>query len=116
MTRFSLWVLPNLLLAASSVLAQAPAPSPSTTPATSATTSLPAADTTEGEVRKVDLSAGKITLKHGEIKNMEMPPMTMVFKVQDPALLSQVKAGDKVRFTVDKIKGAYTVLTLEPVQ
>ena len=67
-------------------------------------------------MRKVDLSAGKITLKHGEIKNLDMPPMSMVFQVKDPALLSQVKAGDKVKFTADKINGAYTVLTLEPVQ
>ncbi len=116
MTRFSFLVLPSLLLAASSVLAQAAAPTQAAAPAAMASASAPAADTTEGEVRKVDLSAGKITLKHGEIKNMEMPPMTMVFKVQDPALLSQVKAGDKVRFTVDKIKGNYTVMTLEPVQ
>ncbi len=67
-------------------------------------------------MRKVDLSAGKITLKHGEIKNLDMPPMSMVFQVKDPALLGQVKVGDKIRFTADKINGAYTVLTLEPVQ
>jgi len=108
-----MWVLPGLLLAASGALAQAP---PTAEVTATATASTSAVETTEGEVRKVDVGAGKITLKHGEIKNMEMPPMTMVFKVQDPALLSQVKAGDKVRFTVDKIKGAYTVLTLEPVQ
>ena len=72
--------------------------------------------TTDGEVRRVDTRAQTITLKHGEIKNLDMPPMTMAFKVQDPALLNQVKAGDKVRFTADQIKGAYTVLTIEPVQ
>ncbi len=69
---------------------------------------------TAAEVRKVDLDTRKITLKHGEIKNLDMPPMTMVFQVQDPALLAQVKAGDKVRFTADKIRGAYIVLSLEP--
>jgi len=71
---------------------------------------LPAA---EAEVRRVDLAAGKITLKHGEIRNLDMPPMTMVFQARDPALLTRVKAGDKVRFTADKINGAYTVLSIE---
>lgn len=70
--------------------------------------------TSEAEVRKVDTAAGKITLKHGEIKNLDMPPMTMVFQARDPALLTKVKAGDKVRFTADKLNGAYTVLSLEP--
>lgn len=69
---------------------------------------------TEGEVRKVDKEAGKITLKHGEIKNLDMPGMTMVFQVTDPAMLEAVKAGDQVSFTVDKINGAYTVLSIEP--
>jgi len=68
----------------------------------------------EGEVRKVDKEAGKVTLKHGEIKNLEMPGMTMVFQVKDPALLEKVKAGDQVSFTADKVNGAYTVLTIEP--
>ncbi len=70
---------------------------------------------TEGEVRRVDARAQTVTLKHGEIKNLDMPPMTMAFKVQDPALLNQVKAGDKVRFTADKLGGSYTVLSLEPL-
>ncbi len=71
---------------------------------------LPKAD---AEVRKVDKDTGKITLKHGEIKNLDMPPMTMVFKAKDPALLDKVKAGDKVSFTADQINGTYTVLSLE---
>ena len=75
-----------------------------------AQTALPQA---EGEVRRVDTRAQTVTLKHGDIKNLDMPPMTMVFRVQDPALLSQVKAGDKVRFTADKVGGNYTVLSLE---
>ena len=69
---------------------------------------------TEAEVRKVDKDAGKITLKHGEIRNLDMPPMSMVFQVKDKALLDKVKAGDKVSFTADKIDGAYTVLSIEP--
>ena len=68
---------------------------------------------TEGEVRKVDKSAGKITLKHGEIKNLDMPPMTMVFGVKDKALLANVKAGDKVRFTAEKDGGQYVVTGIE---
>lgn len=68
----------------------------------------------EAEVRRVDTAAGKISLKHGEIKNLDMPPMTMVFQVSDPALLGKVKAGDKVRFTALQVNGAYTVMSLEP--
>ena len=71
---------------------------------------------TAGEVRKVDKSTQKITLKHGEIKNLDMPPMTMVFQVQDAALLDKVQAGDQVRFTADKINGAFVVLSIEPVK
>ncbi|MFN7123777.1 MAG: copper-binding protein [Hydrogenophaga sp.] len=67
----------------------------------------------EGEVRRVDTAGGKISLKHGEIKNLDMPPMTMVFQVSDPALLEKVKAGDKVRFTATKVNGAYTVTSIE---
>lgn len=70
----------------------------------------------EALVRTVDKSAKKITLKHGDIPNLDMGPMTMVFQVQDAALLDKVKPGDTVRFTADKIKGAYTVLTIELVQ
>jgi Cu/Ag efflux protein CusF len=76
-----------------------------------AQTTLP---TSEGEVRRVDTRAQTVTLKHGEIKNLDMPPMTMAFRVLDPGLLAQVKAGDKVRFTADRVGGNYTVLSLEP--
>lgn len=68
---------------------------------------------TRAVVRKVDKSAQKITLKHEAIENLGMDGMTMVFHVKDAALLDKVKAGDQVRFTADKIKGAYTVLTIE---
>ena len=79
---------------------------------TSAMATMPMVD---GEVRKIDLNAKKITLKHGEIKNLEMPPMTMVFQVKDPAMLEKVKVGDKVQFTVEDKNGAMTVLTIDPV-
>ena len=70
----------------------------------------------EGEVRKVDTSAKKITIKHGELRNLDMPAMTMVFQVADPALLGKVKAGDKVKFRADKVNGAFTVMEIDPVK
>ena len=73
-----------------------------------------AAAPTQGEVRKVDKSAGKITLQHGEIRNLDMPPMTMVFTAKDPALLDKVKAGDKVSFGAAKEGGQYVVTAIEP--
>jgi len=66
------------------------------------------------EVRKVDRDAGKITLKHGPIKSIDMPPMTMVFRVKEGAMLEKVKAGDKVRFDARQIGGQYVVIRLEP--
>ena len=69
-----------------------------------------AADMTDGEVRKIDKGANKITLKHAEIKSIDMPPMTMVFQVKDPAMLDAVKAGDKVKFAVE-MKGTAIILT-----
>jgi Cu/Ag efflux protein CusF len=71
---------------------------------------------TEGEVRKVDKAAAKVTLKHGPIANLEMPPMTMVFQVKDPALLAKVKEGDKVKFKAEKVQGKYTVTELAPAK
>lgn len=70
-------------------------------------------DFADGEVRKVDKSAGKITLKHGEIKSLDMPPMTMVFSVPDKALLDKVKAGDKVRFRAANQDGRLTVTEIQ---
>ncbi|MGQ0583867.1 MAG: copper-binding protein [Reyranella sp.] len=65
------------------------------------------------EVIKIDKSAGKITLKHGPIKNLDMESMTMVFRVADPALLDKAKPGDKVRFEADRINGAITITTMD---
>ena len=70
----------------------------------------------EGEVRKIDMGARKITLKHGEIKSLDMPPMTMVFQVKDPAMLEKLKTGDKVLFTVENANGAMTLLSIEPMK
>lgn len=68
----------------------------------------------EGSVVKIDESAGKITLKHGPIKKLDMDEgMTMVFRVQDPAVLKTVKVGDKVKFDADRVNGQITVTTLQ---
>lgn len=75
-----------------------------------------AAPMTDGEIRKVDMDTKKITIRHGTIENLGMPPMTMVFQVKDPALLEKVKTGDKVKFLAEKTGGAYTVLQIEPAK
>jgi Cu(I)/Ag(I) efflux system periplasmic protein CusF len=64
---------------------------------------------TDGEVRKVDMDGGKLTLKHAEIKSLDMPAMTMVFVVKDKSLLEKVKAGDKIKFKAVNDGGKYTV-------
>src|SRR5258708_39361053 len=67
-----------------------------------------------GQVKKIDEAAGKITLKHGPIKKLDMNEgMTMVFRAQDPAMLKQVKVGDKVKFDADRINGQITVTKIE---
>ena len=70
---------------------------------------------TEGEIRKVDAAAQKLTVKHGRIENLGMSPMTMVFRVKDPAFLTQVKPGDQVKMTVERIDGALTIVALQRV-
>ena len=89
-------------------IAQTMAPS-----ATASAAVAPAQALSEGEIRKVDKDAKKITIRHGEIKNLEMPPMTMVFQVADPAMLETVKAGDKIKFVAEKIGSAYVVTRLQ---
>ena len=69
----------------------------------------------DGEVRKVDKENGKITIRHGELKNLNMPPMTMVFKVRDPALLDRVRPGDKVRFRAVEEGGTLVITDMDPV-
>ena len=76
--------------------------------------SLHAADElSEATVKKVDKAAGTVTLAHGPIANLGMPPMTMMFKAKDKAMLKKVKAGDKVRFRAAETGGAYTVVRIE---
>jgi Cu(I)/Ag(I) efflux system periplasmic protein CusF len=79
-------------------------------------TSQSAESLSDGEVRKVDKDAKKITLRHGPLANLDMPAMTMVFQVQDPAMLDNVKTGDKVKFRAEKIGGAFTITQIDAAQ
>jgi len=93
---------------------QAQATPAQATPATQATQAM--TEMVAGEVRKVDKDTRKITLRHGEIKQLDMPAMTMVFQVKDPAMLDKVKAGDKVMFKAAGTGGALTVTEIEPAK
>ena len=84
-----------------------PAASPSASSGASATV------LTDAEVQKVDAAAGVVTLKHGDITNMQMPAMTMAFGVADKKMLQGVKPGDKVKFHLEMVKGAPTVTRIE---
>ena len=78
-----------------------------------ATAGAEAAALSEGEITRWDPRTLRVTLRHGEIKNLEMPPMTMVFRVQDASLLDGLKAGDKVRFRAERVNGTYQVTRIE---
>jgi Cu/Ag efflux protein CusF len=79
-----------------------------------------AAALTDATVKKIDKAGGNVTLAHGPIANLGMPPMTMMFKVRDAAMLKQVKVGDKVRFRAEESAGpggaAYVVVRIEPAK
>ncbi len=68
---------------------------------------------TEAEVKKVDAATGMITLKHGALENVGMPPMTMAFKAKDAAMVRQVHEGDKVKVRVENVAGTPTIVKLE---
>lgn len=70
----------------------------------------------EGTVKKIDKTAGKLTIAHGPLESLGMPAMTMVFRAAEPSLLDQVKVGDKIRFAVERVGGALTVTSLETAQ
>ena len=109
--------LQNILIACAAVAAAAfvlPMQAQSASP--QAKSAAAKADQTEGEVRKIDKVNKRITLKHGEIKNLDMPPMTMVFQAADPAMLDKVKVGDKVRFVAANPGGKLTVTEIQPVK
>ena len=76
----------------------------------------PMASMTDGEIRKVDKEAGKVTIKHGEIKNLDMPGMTMIFTAKEKSLLDKVQAGDKVKFAVINDGGKMVVTDIQTVK
>jgi Cu(I)/Ag(I) efflux system protein CusF len=116
MKSFALSLLCAALLAGPAMAQQKAEDHAAHHPASAAAAAVDAAAMTDGEVRKVDKEVGKLTLKHGEIKNLDMPPMTMVFQVKDAALLDKVKAGDKVKFRAEKTASGYVVTAIEAVQ
>jgi Cu(I)/Ag(I) efflux system periplasmic protein CusF len=79
-------------------------------------TSDSAASMSEGEIKKVDKEAGKVTIEHGPLRNLDMPAMTMIFRVKDPAMLDRIKAGDRISFVADKVGGRLTVTQVEVKQ
>lgn len=99
------------LLVATGATAQTPAPGGAAPAAAAA-----AAPRTAGEVRRVDLAQGKLTLRHERIESLDMPAMTMVFQVADPKLLEGLQVGDKVRFAVERRNAAFTVTAIEVVR
>ena len=106
-----------LVLGTGSALAQAPAAAAADShsshhPAAAASTA-PQAELSEGEITRWDPRTLRLTLKHGEIKNLEMPPMTMVFRVADASVVGDLKPGDKVRFRAEQISGAYHVQRID---
>ncbi len=111
------FVLATLLAAAALAHAQQPAASAADHSAhhgsAAATAETPKS---EGEVRKVDLGQGKVTLRHGPLANLDMPAMTMVFTATDKKLLQGLKEGDKVRFTADKKDATFVVTAIEVVR
>lgn len=84
--------------------------------AASATAAFAQIAMTNGEVRKVDKDNKKITLKHEDIKNLDMPAMTMVFTVKEPSLLDKVQPGDKVQFHAENDAGKITVTDIQPAK
>ena len=70
------------------------------------------AQSVDGEVKRIDPDSGKVTLKHGEIKNLDMPAMQMSFRVADPAWLKTLQVGDKVKFDAAKVNGQFTITAI----
>jgi Cu(I)/Ag(I) efflux system periplasmic protein CusF len=70
----------------------------------------------DGEVRRIDKAQGKVNLRHGEIRSLEMPPMSMWFVLKDPAWVDGLKVGEKVRFVAEKVGTQYTITRIEPAR
>ena len=104
-----------VLLAAGPALAQAPAATASDSHSShhAAPPTPQGVDLSEGEITRWDPRTLRVTLKHGEIKNLEMPPMTMVFRVADASVVGDLQPGDKVRFRAEQVNGAYHVKQID---
>jgi len=70
----------------------------------------------DGEVTRINKDTKKLTIRHGPMPHLDMPAMTMVYAVKDPAMLDQVKVGSKIKFIGDKVDGTFTVLSIESVR
>lgn len=101
-------------LAHPAIAQQKPADHSAHHPAAAASASASAADMTEGEIRKIDRKTKKITIKHGDIRNLDMPAMTMAFQVIDASKLKKLKAGDKILFVVEKRATGLVVTDIRP--
>ncbi|NJD87040.1 MAG: copper-binding protein [Betaproteobacteria bacterium] len=101
------------ILAAALLLSAVPLAAPAADAPAKAETKAKAAALTAGEVKKVDREAKKLTIQHGPIENLGMPPMTMVFRVKDAAMLDGLEAGSKIRFHAEEVKGGYLVTRLQ---
>lgn len=110
MQRIALF-LATVALAALPAFASSHNPAPASEKATAGTPAL-----VDGEVKKVDKDAGKVTIKHGPLVSLDMPAMTMVFRVKDPAMLDKMKTGDAIRFKAEKLGGNYTVTEVQPAK
>lgn len=86
------------------------------TDSTNAAAANPAASLSEGEIRRLDPESGKLTIRHGEIRNLDMPPMTMVFTARDKALLSGLKVGDRIKFAASNEGGKYLLTEIQLAQ
>ncbi len=104
------WILAAALAGA---LVPAAAPAADAPAKAEAKAKSPSAPLTAGEVKKVDREAKKVTIQHGPIENLKMPPMTMVFRVKDPAMLDGLEPGAKIRFRAEEAEGGYLVTRLQ---
>lgn len=109
----TLVILATMLTGAAQAASHSGEPaSASSAKTTSGSTNAP--DMAVGEIKKIDSQSSKVTIKHGEIKNLDMPGMTMVFQVKDVAMLNNLKVGDNVRFNAEKAGGAIVVTMIQP--
>ena len=104
-----------LLAAAGTATAQTRIATPETIQPAAAASAAPET-MADGEIRRIDAEAGKMTLRHGPLENLKMPAMTMVFRVADRKMLEGLKEGDKVKFIADRIDGDFTVIAIETVK